>query len=351
MKVPASRYIHLKIMIARMLKNRFFIIAVFFLGIAVGLFLYKINIFKQKTTTYLQIQRLYPGNGHLVNPLMSVENPQDNDPKLEEIKYAIEEYINKSKERGDVSSVSVYLRNLNYSTWIGVNEDENYAAASLLKVPLMMAYLKLSEKDPSILNKEIKYDTEINIQFSQNMVPKNSLQLGDAYTVDELLSHMIVNSDNIASGILLNNIDLKLFSKVYSDLKIPIPDLTESENQISAKDYAAFFRAIYNCTYLTEDLSEKAIELLSKTEFKDGIVAGVPDDITIAHKFAERKYAGDIYSLKGSQLHDCGIVYYSKSPYLICVMTRGKDFNTLKEIIKNISKTVYEHEKMATNLL
>ena len=314
------------------------------------MFLHKINIFKEKTTVHLQIQRLYPANGHFVNPLISVENSQDGDLKLEETRYAIEEYINKCKERGDVSSVSVYLRHLNYGTWMGVNEDENYAAASLLKVPLMIAYLKMAEKDPAILNKEIKYDTEIDTELSQNMVPKDNLQLGSVYTVDELLSYMIINSDNIAKDILLKNIDLKLFSKVYSDLKIPIPDLTEQENQISAKDYAAFFRALYNSTYLTEDLSGKAIELLSKTEFKDGIVAGVPDDITVAHKFAERKYSGDKYSLKGSQLHDCGIVYYPESPYLICVMTKGRDFNTLEGVIKDISKIVYEHEKEKTDL-
>jgi len=333
-----------------MLKNRFFITAVFFLGVAVGLFLHKINIFKEKTTAYLQIQRLYPPEGHLVNPLIKVENPQGGDVKLEEIKYAIEEYINKCKERGDVSSVSVYLRHLNYGTWIGINEDERYATASLFKVPLMMAYLKMAEKDPSIFNKEIKYDIEINTQASQNIVPKNSLQLGNSYTVDELLSYMIVNSDNKAMAILLKNIDSKLVSNIYSDIKISTPDLTESEYEISAKDYATFFLVLYSCTYLTEDSSEKAIKLLSKTEFKDGIVAGVPDNITVAHKFAERKYAWDIYSLKGYQLHDCGIVYYPSSPYLICVMTKGGDFNILEGIIKNISKIVYESEEKAMAL-
>ena len=147
------------------------------------------------------------------------------------------------------------------------------------------------------------------------------------------------------SSLLLSNIDLRLVYNVYSDLKIPIPDFTEPECEISGKDYATFFRVLYSCTYLNEDLSAKAIGLLSKTEFKDGIVAGVPDNITVAHKFAERKYGGDDYSLKGSQFHDCGIVYYPKSPYLICVMTRGRDFNILERIIKEISKIVYEHEE------
>ena len=332
-------------MFNQMFKSKFFIIAIFFLGVIVGLFLHKINILKEKDTVPLQIQRLYPAQRNLVDPLLLVENPRDGDVKLEETKYAIEGYINQCKERGDVSSVSVYLRHLNYGTWVGINEDENYAAASLIKVPLMIAYLRLAEKNPSILKKEIKYDKEMDMQFQQNITPRDKLQLGSVYTIDELLSHMIMSSDNTAKNLLLSNIDLRLVYNVYSDLKIPIPDFTEPECEISGKDYATFFRVLYSCTYLNEDLSAKAIGLLSKTEFKDGIVAGVPDNITVAHKFAERKYGGDDYSLKGSQFHDCGIVYYPKSPYLICVMTRGRDFNILERIIKEISKIVYEHEE------
>ncbi|MDD5109394.1 MAG: hypothetical protein PHC29_07860 [Candidatus Omnitrophica bacterium] len=54
-KVPVTRYVHFKIMIMRIFKNRFFIIVIFFLGIVVGLFLHKINIFKEKVTARLQI--------------------------------------------------------------------------------------------------------------------------------------------------------------------------------------------------------------------------------------------------------------------------------------------------------
>jgi len=135
--------------------------------VAVGLFMHKINILKENNAVSLQIQRLYPSQKNLVDPLLLVESPQDGDVKLRGTKYAIEAYINQCKERGDASSVSVYLRHLNYGTWIGINEDENYAAASLIKVPLMIAYLRMAEKNPLVLKKEIKYDKEINIQLQQ----------------------------------------------------------------------------------------------------------------------------------------------------------------------------------------
>jgi hypothetical protein len=41
------------------------------------------------------------------------------------------------------------------------------------------------------------------------------------------------------------------------------------------------------------------------------------------------------------QLHDCGIVYLESHPYLLCIMTRGYDFEKLSKIISMISSQVY----------
>jgi hypothetical protein len=43
--------------------------------------------------------------------------------------------------------------------------------------------------------------------------------------------------------------------------------------------------------------------------------------------------------------HDCGIVYYPKHPYLLCVMTQGQDPETLENAIAEISKFTYTQVK------
>ena len=83
-------------------------------------------------------------------------------------------------------------------------------------------------------------------------------------------------------------------------------------------------------------MSEKLLSILSKTEYKGGLVAGVPDNIIVSHKFGER-VIGDVY-----QLHDCGIVYYPNNPYLLCVMTKGTEFTKLEKVIQDISGMVYQ---------
>ena len=86
-------------------------------------------------------------------------------------------------------------------------------------------------------------------------------------------------------------------------------------------------------------MSEKALELLSKTTFNDGIVAGLPENIVVSHKFGEYILPDEI------ELHDCGIIYYVQNPYFLCVMTRGKDEGELKNTISGISKIIYEDYK------
>ena len=125
--------------------------------------------------------------------------------------------------------------------------------------------------------------------------------------------------------------------RIFNDLS---PDGSTGEkaleNFMSVYEYSRFFRILYNSSYLNNENSNKALEILSRVDFKSGLVAGTPANITVAHKFGERENGDE------KQLHDCGIVYHPENPYLICIMTRGKDFDKLSEVIAELSKITYE---------
>ncbi len=105
---------------------------------------------------------------------------------------------------------------------------------------------------------------------------------------------------------------------------------------MSTGNYAVVLRTLFSATYLNRLNSEKTLELLSKTYYKDGIVEGVPSNIPVAHKFGLRE------AQSVTELHDCGIIYYPDHPYLLCVMTAGSNFNLLQKIIQDISRITYE---------
>jgi beta-lactamase class A len=239
--------------------------------------------------------------------------------------------------------LAMYFRNLNNGPWFGINPDENFSPASLLKVPLMIAYLKLSEEDPSVLSKIITYEGAQWGAVDQSISPKDPLQAGQSYAVDDLLNRMIVFSDNEAMSLLMENISSNDFDKIYTDLGISVPDVKKPSDFMSVKEYASFFRILYNAAYLDKKTSEKALEMLSKVEYKDGLVAGIGDGVTVAHKFGEREVEENGVAQK--QLHDCGIVYYQQYPYLLCIMTRGKDFHKLSDAIAQTSRIVFSEIK------
>jgi hypothetical protein len=114
---------------------------------------------------------------------------------------------------------------------------------------------------------------------------------------------------------------------------------------MTAKDFSYFLRVLYNSTYLKKDLSEKALELLNTVDFKDGLVAGVPNNITVAHKFGIKgDFANnDKNQVVNRELHDCGIVYHNQRPYLVCIMTKGNSsLQDSESVLKNISSMIYQ---------
>jgi len=146
---------------------------------------------------------------------------------------------------------------------------------------------------------------------------------------------MIAYSDNNATTLLESNMDTKLMQKMFKDMNLEVPNIYAPEFKFTTKQYSYFMRAIYNAGYLTIDDSEFAGQLLSKCDFKQGMVQGIPAGTVIAHKFGE----SGVPNLK--QLHESGIVYLKNNPYLLTIMTRGKDNKQLSQLLGELSKAVY----------
>lgn len=285
---------------------------------------------------------VHQGGFKFVNPLLECEVGGENVEfrELVSFKRDLQNLINSLKDKGWIDYSAVYFRDLNNGPWFGVNEKEKFTPASLLKVPLMMAYFKEAETNPKILGDSIRFENLQNSNSSENIKPSSILQPGEKYTAAELIRRSIIYSDNNAYLLLLRHFDQRKLIATYSALGVPVPFDGADENIMTVKQYATFFRILFNASYLNREMSVKALELLSKTEFRDGIIAGVPPNIGVVHKFGERTYPGKNIE---KQMHDCGIVYYPDHPYLICVMTKGDSFEHLDDSIREISALIFKN--------
>jgi beta-lactamase class A len=273
-----------------------------------------------------------------INPLLYTDSPESKQfAEYSELEKKMSDYINTNQRTFKVDDVSIYFRNLTFGRWVGINENDTFAPHSLLKVPYLVAYLKKAESTPNLLESKLTYTPALKETIDKVQYENNSdLVVGLSYPIKELLRRMIVQSDNVAKDILLANIDTRNLDEVFSDLGIQVP--SEGDYQISTKTYALFFRILYNSTYLDRSSSEWALQLLNNSEFEYGLRASIPANIKIAHKYGIDAPSGTGTNLL---LHDCGIIYKSQSPYLLCIMTKGHNAQGLSDMISGISNLVY----------
>lgn len=286
-----------------------------------------------------QTAELRKGQYSFINPLLDCYDFEESSlASMKKLEKQIESFIDSEIKAGNISHCSVYYRDLNNGPWIGVNEDEEYAPASLLKVPFMIAALRQTEIDPGFIRKSVIYYPQRS-ELEQHIVDSTfRLTPGQSYTMEELVNYMIIYSDNDAKDLLLANLPLTTFNSVFYDLGIEIEKFGVEDNFLSVKDYSTYFRLLYNATYLSRNMSNVALQILAGSTYKKGIAAGVPAGVVVSHKFGERT----IQNSPEIQLHECGIVYKENSPYILCVMVRGVDFDKNASVIRNISKITWE---------
>lgn len=292
------------------------------------------------TSNMAQIRESESGYRY-IKPLLACDSLRDfESTAYVALKSTIEDTVNGIVADGRARSVGVYYRNLSSGQWTSVNGDEVFTGASLLKVPNMMAVFRQEDLGHDTLNKTYTVDPDEVPDVVQDVPPSHVLQDNVTYTVDDLVRYMVAYSDNRANYALEKFGDEKTLAGVYADFDVALGRDAEGEYTLSPRDYSYFFRGLYNATYLSRGLSERALGYLAQVDFNDGLRAGVPAGVTIAHKFGN----ATVHEADGTttdEIHDCGIVYGPKSTYFLCVMTKGGDISTLESVVKEISAVVY----------
>lgn len=263
-------------------------------------------------------------------PLLECLNTSDYTPPFEE---QLVRLVQASKTKGFASRISVYFENLQNGQSYGLEENAYYSPASMMKVADMMYIYKLAELDPEILNGEIV--------IRKRRIPTlgdSKLEEGESYTVQRVISEMILESDNQAMFALQEHFqNEQLWAPVFRELGQEIDFRADNLKSLTPKSYSTLFKALYNSTYLNMEYSHMALEQLAATSFADGIVRGVNDTgIAVANKFGFREWSNSF------QLHETAIVYLEDMPYIVSIMTEGKEPKNLRNVIESVSRTIHE---------
>jgi beta-lactamase class A len=286
---------------------------------------------------------VHAGRKGLINPLLECATDRVRARSFLHLEEELKNYLEDAISRGTVTTASIYFRDLNNGAWFGINEKEAFPPGSLMKVMVLIEFLKATENHPQLLSEKLRIDEhrfpEVSVQ--QAFPPEKSVKQGETHTAGELLERMIVYSDNLAT-LHLSTILLKYTGENPCRTRDGREICDLKEGKFRVVDYASLFRVLYNASYLSDEMSGKALSLLTQTRFNEGLPKGVPQNVTVAHKFGEKGVDGKAF------FHDCGIVYHWKTPYLLCVLTQTTEVTKAPAFVAAISKKVYQAVDHAT---
>lgn len=233
----------------------------------------------------------------------------------------------------------VYFAYLNNSSWIGLDEKDLFSAASTVKVPLAMALYRMAEQGKIKLNASYSLsELDLDDRFGELY----KVGSDKSFTVQELIGIMLQYSDNTAMRALVHVTELigikDPLKEVYTAMGWEYGDIattTVSYIDINLKTLSNMFLALYNASYVNIEHSQEILGYLAESDFRDQIVAGVPEGVSVAHKIGVND-PDKTYS-------DCGIVYAPNRPYLLCIGMKGGTEKQANTFMATVSRAVYEY--------
>lgn len=277
--------------------------------------------------------------------LSSVAHPQNAPPR--ETITAIQNRIEKSG-----ADVGVAFRTLDGKLEWNWHADDVFHAASTMKLPVMVELFhqerqgKLTLDEPLLVKNAFRSLID-GSPFTLNPADDSETELykaeGQTKTLRQLCELMITVSSNLATNLLIDRLGVEniraTVHTVHADGMNVLRGVEDGKafaagrnNTTTARGLAVLLEAIAQGRAVDAEASREMIEILKRQKFNEGIPAGVPQGIAVAHKTGEIS--------KGH--HDAAVVYGPR-PFVLVILTRG--LGEIKEssaLMVDITRELYK---------
>lgn len=239
--------------------------------------------------------------------------------------------------------VAIYLKDLKSGrTWTH-HPDDLFPAASLIKVPVMIATFY------KIRDGRLALDEKIAISRRNRVGGSGSLKWrpdGTKLTIRELLVHMINESDNTATKMVLDHLGIGYVQQQFPRMGLLYTGIYEEgmsikggrvmhENYTTAREMASLMDKIYTGQAVDKVSSEVMLEILKKPKaVASRLAKGMPAGWDIAHKTGLLRQA----------CHDSAIFLTPNGDYAVTVLTgQNRSYSQAKDFITKVAKVTFTH--------
>lgn len=238
-------------------------------------------------------------------------------------------------------------------TWLR-HEDEIFHAASTMKVPVMMGLFRAIEAGELSLDQPVAVENEFvslhdgstfSIAADQDSDPELYERIGQSLPLSELIERMIVRSSNLATNIVIRLVGadriMELMRSIGANDMVVLRGVEDilayragMNNTATAHDLMVVLREIATSAARPgHTAADTMVEILLEQEFNEGIPAGLPEGVSVAHK------TGSITEI----YHDAAIVYPpGRDPYVLVVLTGGTNDEDASRMVAAISRVFWE---------
>ena len=228
-----------------------------------------------------------------------------------------------------------------------VNEDQQFAQASAIKIPILMTVLEQAEKGKLDLAEKLWIEKKYQVAGSGILG-----ELGSRTTqmsVEDLCVLMIVLSDNTATNMLIDKVGMEKVNETMAVLSCQQTKLQRrmmdtaasargEENVSTPADAARIMRRLHEGKFVSREVSDHVLAILRKEKPGD-VKSALPAGVKVAFK------PGAIPGVAT----EWAIVELENRPYIVVVMGaygKGEEF---KAAIRDVSQTAYEfYSRLAT---
>lgn len=254
---------------------------------------------------------------------------------------------------GYAGVVGITVRDLSSGWTLSIRGDETFPSASLIKVPVLVALLDEVHAGRMALDEPITMVARDRVGGSGIL---KHMASGHRMTLEEAAWLMITLSDNTATNLLLDKLDIRTVGTKMEALGLPrskIHSKTFRRETSIAMDSSVRYglgvttpdetvellTLLHNGSAVSPALDSLAIAMLRANQDGAMLVRWLPPGVAVAHK------TGSVDRAR----NDCGIVYAPAGPVAVCAMTRENEDSSYAvdaaphRVIARIGRAVFHH--------
>jgi hypothetical protein len=220
----------------------------------------------------------------------------------------------------------LYIKNLDTGEDYRLNETHSFYGASLYKLPIAVATVKALENGSLISNQTVEY---LYSDYYTGSGIINRSPFGTSFTISELLSALVKNSDNVAQSMLRRTLGEDVVMSTFH--MAPVDPDYYIKNIVSPWDTGVYLEEIHNTSYINEKSKSYLLGLMSVTDFDDRISQHLNSHLTFSHKIGSGP--------EHNSWHDCGVVSGSKN-LTLCLMSENTTYAEFLEAGREVAEFV-----------